>query len=130
MPNKKGTRVKYSKEVIQELTDRVAAGEPLTQVCKDKRMPERSAVYNWFNEHPDFLDMYVKAKELQSHAYFDRIIDISQRVLNGDVEANSARVAMDALKWVTARLNPRVYNEKYLEEQKAEQKVVFTWAKE
>ncbi len=39
-------------------------------------------------------------------------MDTVDGVLNGDVEPNAARVAIDALKWNAARLHPAIYGEK------------------
>lgn len=37
----------YSKAITDEICGRLASGEPLRGICKDKRLPARSTVYRW-----------------------------------------------------------------------------------
>ena len=57
-------------------------------------------------------DKYARAKEDSSDALADDIQDIGDKVLTGEYEANNARVAIDAKKWIASKLKPKKYGDK------------------
>jgi hypothetical protein len=48
-----GRPSKYTPELWAEIVERVSAGEPLHQVCRDEHMPSASAVYDWTDEREE-----------------------------------------------------------------------------
>lgn len=71
-------------------------------------MPARSSVYLWFAAHPDFSDMYARAREEQADIFADEIVAIA----DGDGDPNDKRVRIDARKWVAGKLRPKKYGER------------------
>jgi hypothetical protein len=53
----------YNFVVTEAICDRLCLGETLTSVCRDPEMPSVATVYNWLRAHPEFVDLYRRARE-------------------------------------------------------------------
>ena len=102
----------FSENIADELLDRISLGESLASISRLKGMPAPSSVYKWLSEKPSFSERYARARTAQADAKFEQITEISERVLRGELDPNSARVAIDAYKWQAGKLRPQVYGEK------------------
>ena len=110
---KKGRPTKYATSLVEKICDRLAGGESLTTICEDACMPSRSTVFRWLanDEHSEFPAMYRRAREQQADAIFDEIAGVEAEVRRGDIDANTARVLIDAKKWRAGKLRPSVYSD-------------------
>ena len=61
---------------------------------------------------PEFLNQYTRAKDESAHAHSERILEVIDKVLNEELNPNAARVAMDGLKWIAARMMPKRYGDR------------------
>lgn len=61
---KVGRPAKYSEAIAAEMIERLCAGEPLRQTCRDTRMPAWSKVYEWMVKNKDLSAAVVRAREL------------------------------------------------------------------
>jgi len=115
---KTGRPTKYNDSLVDEICERIAGGESLNRICMDDHIPTMSCVLLWVvdGKHPMFFDKYRKAREAQGLFDGDKLRDIVSTMIDGGLEPNVAKVAIDALKWTAARNMPRVYG-KRVEEQ-------------
>lgn len=104
----------YTKAKADEIINRISAGESLTNICKDKHMPDVKTVYNWMHcdEHSPFFQAYLRARKIQADGKFDEISDICKELKEGKIDHNTARVLLDAKKFEASKLNPHVYGDK------------------
>lgn len=127
---KRGRPSLYSKELGAAICDRIAMGESVLQICRDDDMPEARTVYLWLlrDDKKEFLELYEKAREIQSEYFYDEMIDIAddgrndymERQIGEDVSItvpdhdhiNRSRLRVDTRKWMLARMNPRKYGER------------------
>lgn len=123
-----GRPTKYSLELANKICSRLAAGEPLTRICREPDMPCYATVMDWLlGKHPEFTDMYTRARELQAEYWAEEIQEIADDGTNDFVERetkngkvvladhehiNRSRLRVDARKWTAARLLPRKYGDK------------------
>lgn len=76
-------------------------------------MPSYTTVMGWLNRNiDDFAANYVRAREAQADADADAITDIGLKALSGEVDPQSARVAIEAYKWSASRRAPKKYGDK------------------
>jgi hypothetical protein len=91
-------------------------------------MPSQQTVYTWLLRHPEFLDMYTRAREEQAETHADLIVSIADetpatvevRDKDGnvlDIKLDSAYIAwqknrIEARKWTAAKLKPRKYGDR------------------
>lgn len=122
--NKGGRPSKYSLTIALEICDRIADGESLVSICRDERMPKKTAVYEWLLRHKEFAEIYARAREDQADTLADEIHAIAdelpQQVV--DEKGNATRYdsayvqwqknRVDARKWVAAKLKPKKYSDR------------------
>lgn len=116
----------YTKQKAISICAKLAGGEPLTRICRDDGMPDVATVYRWLEAHPEFREMYARAREDQADTLADEIQAIADEPVvgkktttkpNGDVETvegdmiEHRRLRVDARKWIAAKLRPRKYGD-------------------
>ena len=126
-----GRPTKYSDKLGAEICRRLAEGESVRKICDDGAMPHVATVMRWlFNpldeDDPklEFREQYARAREAQAELNADEIIDIADDS-GGDVTAGEdggetvnheniarSRLRVDARKWVSSKLRPKVYGER------------------
>ncbi len=114
----------YSEDTANLICARLAAGEPLTKICKDADMPDVVTVYRWRMAHPEFSNAYACAREDQADTLASEIIEISddgsrdystdedgvERVDHDHIQRSKLRV--DARKWYASKLAPKKYSDR------------------
>jgi len=120
---KAGRPTKYSEELADDICNRIAGGESLNSICKEGEYPTMSCVLMWVvnGKHPLFFDKYRKAREAQGLYDGDRLRDIVETMVVGEIEPQVAKVAIDAYKWTAARNAARVYGKRVEEQDTAQQ---------
>ena len=86
-------------------------GTSVNQWCKDNSV-NQAHVYATIERDPDFERLYERAREFQAETFADRIADIAEQALRGDVDPQAARVAIDAQKWIVSKLLPKKYGDR------------------
>ena len=104
----------YTKELGDEICTRLASGLSLRKICSADDMPAISSVLLWVvdGKHPEFSEQYRAGREANGQAHGDRIADLADKVLDGEYDPQSAKVAIDALKWSAERMAPKQYGPK------------------
>lgn len=99
----------YTPEIADEICRRLADGEGLVAICRDKHMPAEAAVRKWaLDDREGFYARYARAREIQAERWADEIIDIA----DGDGDWQRARLRVDTRKWLVAKVLPKKYGER------------------
>lgn len=108
----------YTKEEVDFFKDTIITGlgngESLLFILKRDGMPSRPTVYTWLNEaHPDFDEVffnnYVRVREESGDYDAEKVPDIVDQMLAGEITPEQARVAIDAYKWTAGVKKPKKY---------------------
>lgn len=107
----------YTEEIGFKICSLIGMGQSLNKICgsddeKKNEFPHRATVYRWFSKYPSFCDNYARAKGDSADADADKVAEIAERVLDGGVDPQAARVAIDALKWMAGKKRPKKYGER------------------
>jgi hypothetical protein len=119
-------RMVYSPEIGLKICERIALREPLRKICAEPDMPCEREVYYWKLEHADFMHNYARAREHRAESRADQIDDYIEMVRTGQLDANSARVMIDAEKWQASKELPKRYGDRVELDAKAALMVVET----
>jgi len=112
-PDAAGRPQRYSAEMALLICDRIAGGEGLATICRDRDLPSRRAVRDWLDKDENFAAMFARAREHQADHYAEEIITIADDALDRSHEGiQAARLQVDARKWVASKLRPRVYGDR------------------
>ena len=108
-PKKTGRPSKYTPELAQEICDRISRGEPLLQICKDDRMPERRTVYDWLERIDGLSAQFARAREEGC----DAMAEQSLAIMDGEPlavfdEAGNKRYDSGSIAWNKNRAEHRL----------------------
>lgn len=105
----RGRQTIRTPEIIDEILERISAGESLRGLCSDDHMPAWRTVMDWLRSDPDFAAAYASAREAQGDVMDDRIMEVAEAVRQGAMDPQAGRVVLGAYQWRAERLAPRVY---------------------
>ncbi len=123
---KAGRPSKYSEALAALICERLAEGETLRAICRDKAMPGKTTVLRWLGDetNADFRTQYAHAREMQADALFDEALEIADDV-SGDWSTDKdgkkvldheniqrSRLRVDTRKWAAGKLAPKKYGDK------------------
>lgn len=117
---------KFSKALFDTICERIAEGESLRSICKDKDMPAMSAVFKWLAKdgNEKLVEQYARARETQADALADEILNIAddsgldvsvdeKGKYKVDGEAiQRANLRIDARKWLAGKMRPKKYGDR------------------
>lgn len=107
--------MEFTEEMADRILHGIAEGNSLVSILKeDDELPSYTTVMKWLRLYPEFAANYARAREDQADHDADKIGDIAERVVKGEVDAQAARVAIDAYKWAAGKRKPKVYGEKMM----------------
>ena len=119
----------FNQATADLICQRLAEGESLRSICRDKGMPGRSEVFRWLADDSlaSFRDQYARAKEFGIESMADDIQEISDDARNDWMELHGqdnegwrangeniqrSRLRVDARKWLLSKLAPKKYGDK------------------
>ena len=117
----RGRPSEYTHELAFEICALIAEGGTLNEVAA-KTCVDRRTILRWIDKHDDFCHRYARARELQGDAYADEIKHLMRRVVDPKMpddlklDANAARVAIDARKLSAGQRAPRPDRAKLMQE--------------
>jgi hypothetical protein len=116
----------YTEALAAGICRRLAEGETLRSVCRDKAMPDKATVLRWLadKKKADFRERYVYAREMQADALFDEALEIAddasgdwtedkdgKKVVNHE-NIQRSRLRVDTRKWAAGKMAPKKYGDK------------------
>jgi hypothetical protein len=108
----RGRPPKYSKQLADEICERLALGDSLRRICMDDHLPERTTVWKWGNANPSFSQQLHEARLQQAEGFFDELQDIADDVRKDRDAIAKAKLRADVRKFSLARMNRAKYGEK------------------
>ena len=90
---------KLTKKHMQDIADRLGAGESLTKICAEDGMPSYRSVTRAVLQDDELYEIYRKGRLLQAEYYSDHINDLARQPLPETVDPkvlNADRVAQKA----------------------------------
>lgn len=119
--NKGGRPTTYNMDIATEICNAIASSDlGLMHLVKaNPHWPERSTIFLWIRTHPEFSNMYTKAKEQQCEV----VVEYMQEVMNEPhkyIDDNTGkertdvpmlRLKMDTMKWHVAKLKPKKFGD-------------------
>ena len=118
-----GRPTKYSETLAYTICSRLADGESMRSIGRDKAMPDKATMFRWLRKHDAFRDQYAMAKQESADAMFEEILDIADNGTNDFVETQGgyktnseniqrSRLRIDTRKWMMSKMKPKKYGDK------------------
>lgn len=113
----------YTKELIQEICDRLSTGEPLAKICREEGKPSVTTIWNWGKSIEGVSESIARAREEGEDWIAAECLDIADDTANDYTESengerfNSEHVQRSKLRIDTrlkllAKWNPKKYGDK------------------
>lgn len=140
---KVGRPTKFTVKLVNDICERVSAGESLRNICRDidEKMPTRRNVHKWLlrgtaekddpkSEYAKFRHQYEDAMDMRADLMFEELEDIADDGSNDWMEKEGkdgssftvldhehvqrSRLRIDTRKWILSRMKPKKYNDKHV----------------
>lgn len=123
MNGKTGRPTGYTIEIAEAICEALSSTRrSLNAICAEGDMPEVRTVWRWLSKHPEFWDMYTKARDFQTELMYDDMEDIITAPLvdawgsplDGPMamaEVQRRKLAVDTMKFKLAKLQPKRFGE-------------------
>lgn len=122
----------YSDRLATDICQRIAQGESLRSICRDKAMPAMSSVMLWLvdGDHQSFSEQYANARLIQAEILADELMDIADDGSNDWMERNGensegyqlngehvqrSRLRVDTRKWYLSKVLPKFADRKEID---------------
>jgi hypothetical protein len=99
----------YNLDEAKRICGWIASGKPLIDYCKQPYSPHIDTVYEWRAVHPEFSEMYTRAREDQADYLADQLLQIAD---DSTLDHNDRRIKIDTRKWIASKLKARTYGDK------------------
>lgn len=103
---------KYTKAEFEPIFSRIAEGDALYKVCKEKGTMSLQHFYSCIAIDDSLFEKYVRAKELCADKIFEETKEIADGVKADNNEVQKARLQVDVRKWQAGKLRPKKYGDK------------------
>jgi hypothetical protein len=105
--------------LIDEIEKRISEGETIASIGKDKSMPHRSTMFRWLTEknvdgswrYPEFRDALARARPHQASAWFEQVVDISDRKAESSGAVARDKLRIQTRQWAMSKIDPGKYGE-------------------
>jgi len=111
------TTVIPTMEITTEICRRIAQDESLLSIVKTPGMPCQDTIYRWLlnienrPEYQVFSENYLRARQAQPEATYERLIQLELDTLNKVYDANAARVVLMSMQWRMGKMQPKKYGD-------------------
>lgn len=102
----------YNFELCKTICDQVADGENIISVLKDSSYPSWSTFRRWKNENEELRTLYVNSQQDKGIALENEIDDVMISLKAGEIDASTANVLIQTLKWKMAKFYPKMFGDK------------------
>lgn len=111
-------KILYTPEIIAEICQRIARGETLESICRDKHMPCSTTIHCWITEGkiPGIVEDFARARERGYDAIAEQSLLVAQGVENyssGDV--NRDKLIVDTRLKLLAKWSKRYADKQQIE---------------
>jgi hypothetical protein len=89
----------------------IGAGESTKSVATHYQLPT-GRMLSYIKGNSDLAERYEEARQARAMFHAERIEAIANNVESGDIDAQAARVSLDARKFLASRLDPHLWGEK------------------
>lgn len=122
-----GRPTTYTLKLADTICQRLAEGESMRSISRDKDMPAMSTMFKWLRENDIFSEQYAKAKQESADAMAEDILDIADTPVIGEIKTirpdgsieikqdemlGHRRLQIDTRKWLMSKMKPKKYGEK------------------
>ena len=114
----------YNFKLCEEICDEIANGKNIIKVLESKKeFPSWPTFRRWKNENEELRTLYVNSQQDKGIALENEIDDTMKLVKEGTIDASTANVLIQTLKWKMAKFYPKMFGDKIEVDQNTNHKI-------
>jgi molybdopterin converting factor small subunit len=103
----------YDFEICKEVCQRVRDGEHIRDILEsDDKYPDTQSWYNWLVKHPELFELYHACRKDKAEVQEREYKNIMDEVRSGKIDAHTAKVLIDANRWLMQVYNNKLFGNK------------------
>ena len=103
----------YDYDLCIEICDKVADGLNIMDIlASNKNYPSWSTFRRWKNDNEELRTLYVNSQQDKGIALEKEIDDTLQLLRDGEIDASTANVIIQTIKWKMAKFYPKMFGDK------------------
>lgn len=103
----------YDYSLCEKICEQIARGGNIIKVLEsDELYPSWETFRRWKREHAELQALYVKSVQDKSEAVLLEIDEIAQELRTGEIDASTANVLTQTLKWKAAKFYPKMFGDR------------------
>ena len=111
---------------IEKICERLELGEPLSTICKDKKMPDVSTVYKHCRNDDKLRDKVMAARQTGVWTLLDKIAEDMQ-IPKTPQETHFLREKWSHIRWLATKLASTTFGDKSQVQQKIDNHLIISW---
>jgi len=111
---------------IETICKRLELGEPLSTICKDKKMPDVSTVYKHCRNDDKLREKIMAARQMGVWTLLDKIAEDMQ-IPKTPQETHFLREKWSHIRWLATKLASTTFGDKSQIQQKIDNRMIITW---
>lgn len=104
--------IEPSEEICIKVLELISDGKTLRQISAVDGMPTFGQLNSWIWRYPEFGKAVVLARSANAHHHLDKVVDVLEKVEQGEMEPERANVLIGGNRWLAQHLNPDVYGDR------------------
>ena len=100
----------------QELQDMIVDGletSSLRRLCAaNPNIPSRDTITDYMGKNAEFSARCARARQEHAEVMDDRILEVAEKVENGELDPKAGSVVISAFQWRASKLAPKKYGDK------------------
>lgn len=101
----------YTPQIGEKIAQLIAQDSTYEQIASVLGVPS-GTIWNWLLKEPAFAEACAGARNAQAETIDNKMAIITEKLENGVIEPDVARVMLSSLQWRASKKNPRVYGDK------------------
>ena len=103
----------YNYDLCVEICDKVADGLNIMDIlASNDKYPSWSTFRRWKNDNDELRTLYVNSQQDKGIALEKEIDDTLQLLRDGEIDASTANVIIQTIKWKMAKFYPKMFGDK------------------
>jgi hypothetical protein len=102
----------YDQKIADQICEYISMGMTITEIINDPLMPNRRTFNRWRQENSEFWKQYLIALQDRGEGLIDHLQKIEHDLLNGMIDAPTAKILIDLKKWLAGKFYPDMFGDK------------------
>lgn len=103
---------KFDMDIVYDVCLLVEDGMNVKAALKtNDKFPSFNTWCRWKRENPHVRDLYINAIQDKSESVIEEMDDISMELRSGKIDASTANVLIQTLKWKAAKFYPKMFGD-------------------